>query len=477
MRTTVLLSASLGLALLLSCGAVLAGFGPTGASAQTQERPNILLVVTDDLDDRPSSISRMGNLRSLVADRGVTFSNAYVTQGLCCPSRASMLRGQYPHNTGVTDNTGDAYADFFSSGKEANTFATWVREAGYRTAYFGKYLNGYGTTRIPEGWDRWFSDIGRSKEQNFNDQGRKVYFSPSRHLFEDVLREEALEWLRSRDGAPEPFLAVLSTHAPHSPATPARRHAKLFPGADLPKPESFNEKQVGDKNGWIKRLEPLSRAQIDEMETLYRDRLRVMEGVDEMLADVLSELDAQGELDNTYVFFTSDNGYHLGEHRFHQGKETPYEEDISVPMIVSGPGVAAGVTRPQMVLNQDLAPTFAEIAGAEAPPFVDGRSFLPALGATPPPTSGWRDAFLVNSPATATGWLKDMPNNLAVRTPGYEYIDYSRGKDELYDMSRDPHQARSIHAVPPDGVLAEMRADLAGLRNCAGEACAKAEGP
>ena len=476
MRRTVLLSASLGLALLLSCGTVLAGFGPTGASAQTQERPNILLVVTDDLDDRSSSISHMGSLRSLVANRGVTFSNAYVTQGLCCPSRVSILRGQYPHNTGVTDNTNVTYADFVSSGKEADTFATWVHDAGYQTAYFGKYLNGYGTTRIPEGWDRWFSAIGRAKEQNFNDQGRKVSFDPKRHLFEDVLRDKALGWLRGRDGAPEPFLAVLSTHAPHTPATPAPRHAKLFSGADLPKPESFNEKRVGDKNGWIKRLEPLSRTQIDKMEELYRDRLRVMEGVDEMLGDVLSELDAQGELEDTYVFFTSDNGYHFGDHRFHQGKETPYQEDIAVPMIVSGPGVAVGATRPQMVLNQDLAPTFAEIAGAEAPAFVDGKSFLPALGAAPPPTSEWRDAFLVNSPATTTGWLKGMPNNLAVRTPRYEYIDYASGKDELYDMTRDPHQARSIHADPPEGVLAEMRANLAGLRNCAGEACATAEG-
>jgi arylsulfatase A-like enzyme len=202
-----------------------------------------------------------------------------------------------------------------------------------------------------------------------------------------------------------------------------------------------------------------------------------MEGVDEMLGDVLSELDAQRELDNTFAFFTSDNGYHLGQHGFQQGKETPYEEDVAVPMIVSGPGVAAGVTRPQLILNQHLAPTFAKIAGAEAPASVDGRSLLPALGATPPPTSGWRDAFLVNSPATATGWLKHMPNNLAVRTPRYEYIDYARGKDELYDLSRDPHQARNIHAEPPDGVLAEMKVRLAGLRNCAGEACATAEGP
>ena len=477
MKRTVLLLAFMGSAVLLASG-VLAGFGLTGASAQVQERPNILLVVTDDLDDRAGSIAYMGGLRSLVTDRGVTFSNAYVTQALCCPSRASSLRGQYPHNTGVDENNGADYKKFVSSGKEADTFATWVQDAGYRTAYFGKYLNGYNTERIPDGWDRWFSDMGRSKLQNFNDQGDEVYFNPRKHHFEDVLRNKSLEWLRSHEDAPEPFLAVLSTHAPHSPATPARRHAGLFSGADLPRPESFNEKQVDDKNGWIKQLEPLNRSEIGEMETLYRDRLRVMEGVDEMLRDVLSELDSQGELENTYVFFTSDNGFHFGEHRFHQGKQTSYEEDIAVPMIVSGPGVEADATRKHMVLNQDLAPTFAEIAGADTPPFVDGRSFLPVLGASPPPTSDWRDAFLANSPATtATGWLKQMPNNLAVRTPRYEYIDYARGKDELYDMTRDPHQAHSIHADPPAGVLAEMRARVAGLRNCAAEACTAAEGP
>jgi N-acetylglucosamine-6-sulfatase len=462
----------------MAAAALAAGYLSGSASAQaTDPRPNILLVVTDDLDDRADSISHMESLRSLVTNRGVTLRNAYVTQALCCPSRASMLRGQYPHNTGVTANNGE-YGDFVSSGREANTFATWVHDAGYQTAYFGKYLTGYNTTRIPEGWDRWFSDMGRSKLQNFNDQGRRVSFNPRNNLFEDVMRGKALGWLRQDRDPSLPFLAVLSTHAPHTPATPARRHAKLFPGADLPRPESFNEKKVDDKNGWIRRLEPLGRDEIGEMETLYRNRLRVMEGVDEMLEDMLLELDSQGELDNTYVFFTSDNGFHFGEHRFHQGKQTSYEEDIAVPMIVSGPGVAAGVTRQQMVLNQDLAPTFAEIAGATVPPFVDGRSFLPVLGASPPAASQWRDAFLVNSPATnATGWLKTMPNNLAVRTPRYELLDYARGTDELYDMDRDPHQAHSILGNPPNGVLPQMRATLAELRNCAGQECTTAEGP
>ena len=485
MRRILLLLAVLALTLLVASGGALADFGLTGASAQEQDqRSNILLVVTDDLDDRPGSIAHMENLRSLVAERGVTLENAFVTQSLCCPSRASMLRGQYPHNTGVTTNSVEDYREFVSSGKEANTFATWLHDAGYQTAYFGKYLNGYATTRIPKGWDRWFSDYGRSKEQRFNDQGRLVRFDPDRHLFEDVLRNKATEWLRGRDDAPAPFLAVLSTHAPHSPATPAPRHANLFSGANLPKPESFNEKRVADKNGWIRRLEPQSRGEVREMELLYRNRLRVMEGVDEMIGDVLSELDPQ-ELENTYVFFTSDNGFHFAEHRFHQGKQTSYEEDVAVPMIVSGPGVDAGATRQQMVLNQDLAATFADIANIEEylppeelPTFVDGRTFLPVLGTSPPATSEWREAFLVNTPATnATGWLKHMPNNLAVRTPRYEYIDYSRGKDELYDMERDHYQVNSILDNPPAGVLEQMKADRVDLRNCDGEECTAAEGP
>jgi N-acetylglucosamine-6-sulfatase len=243
-------------------------------------------------------------------------------------------------------------------------------------------------------------------------------------------------------------------------------------------PPSFNEKDVSDKNGWIRQRQLLSRGQIDDMEHLYRDRLRVMEGVDEMLKAVLLELQSEGELDNTYVFFTSDNGFHFGEHRFHQGKQTSYQEDIAVPMIVRGPGVTAGVARQQIVLNQDLAPTFAQIAGASTPSFVDGRSFLPVLGDNPPSDSQWRSAFLVNSPHTdVTGWMKQMPNNLAVRTQRYEYIDYARGKSELYAMLRDPYQTHSIISNPPDGMLTQLRARLGQLRDCRAAGCKKAEGP
>jgi N-acetylglucosamine-6-sulfatase len=291
-----------------------------------------------------------------------------------------------------------------------------------------------------------------------------------------VLRDKTLEWLKDRDDS-KPFLAVMSTHAPHGPAIPAPRHANLFPDADLPRPPSFNEAQVSDKNEWVRQLPPLSRVQIDAMERLYPNRLRVMEGVDEMLETVVSELRAQGELDNTYIFFTSDNGFHMGQHRLSQGKETAYEEDIAVPMIVRGPGVPADATRQQLVLNQDLAPTFADIADASVPKFVDGRSFLAVLGDSPP--DDWRTGFLVRAQATDSRqqWIPPMPTNFALRTARYEYIDYPRGKDELYDMERDPYQIDSIQASAPTDVLAQIRAQLKLLEGCGGDECRAAEGP
>ena len=464
------------LGLVMSVVVVLLAAGCEAEEHKRPQKPNIVFILADDLDDDSESIARMENLRSLVTGSGVTLNNAYVTQSLCCPSRASILRGQYPHNTGVTSNRGEDYADFVSSGREASTFATWIHDAGYQTAYFGKYLNGYDTTRIPPGWDRWFSDFGRSEDQRFNDQGTLVTFDPDKHLFEDVLRDETLEWLKGRD-ASKPFLAVVSTHAPHGPAKPAPRHANLFPDADLPKPASFNEAQVSDKNEWVRQLPPLSRAQIDAMERLYPNRLRVMEGVDEMLGAVVSELRAQGELESTYIFFSSDNGFHMGQHRLTQGKETAYEEDIAVPMIVRGPGVPEDATRRHLVLNQDLAPTFADIADAPVPDFVDGRSFLAVLGDNPP--DAWRTGFLVRAQATdyRQEGMVPMPTNLALRTARYEYIDYPSGKDELYDMDTDRYQVDSVHASAPADLLARMRAQLELLQGCAGDECRTAEGP
>src|SRR5215216_5775766 len=155
---------------------------------------------------------------------------------------------------------------------------------------------------------------------------------------------------------------------------PAPRDENDYPAISLPHPPSFDEKNVSDKPGWVSDNPPLSLEQKRYMEELYRKRLQSMLAVDDMIGELVGALHDSGELDNTYIFFTSDNGFHLGEHRLSAGKWTPYEEDIRVPLIVRGPGVPEGETLPHMVLNNDLAPTFADLAGAEPPSFVDGRS-------------------------------------------------------------------------------------------------------
>ena len=182
-----------------------------------------------------------------------------------------------------------------------------------------------------------------------------------------------------------PFFLYVATNAPHQPATPAPRDKDAYPDARLPHPPNFKEKDVSDKPDWIAGNPPLSPEQMDYMEELHRKRLQSMLAVDDMMGNLIKALKQSGELSNTYIFFTSDHGFHLGEHRLDAGKWTPYEEDIRVPLIVRGPGVAEGKTLHQMVLNQDLAPTFADIAGAKTPSFVDGRSLVPLLSDHPTP--------------------------------------------------------------------------------------------
>src|SRR5215213_2535169 len=173
----------------------------------------------------------------------------------------------------------------------------------------------------------------------------------------------------------------------------------------MPRPPSFDEDDVSDKPAWIRDNPPLDPEQIAYAEDLYRKRLQSMLAVDDMIGRLVGELRKSGELDNTYFFFTSDNGFHFGTHRLSVGKWTAYEEDIRVPLIVRGPGVPEGAKLEHLVLNNDLAPTFAELGGAEVPSFVDGRSLVPLLKHTPPSLKDWRQAFLVEA-ASELGGVK-----------------------------------------------------------------------
>jgi N-acetylglucosamine-6-sulfatase len=489
------------------------GCGPPTRVVQGPDRPNIILILTDDLDAQllEEHMEDYPNLRELAAE-GTTYKNAFVTDSLCCPSRATILRGQYAHNHGIVGNSWPRGSSkkFRVLGLEQSTVATWLQDEGYRTVLVGKYMNGYYGTRVPAGWDDWNAIAGDYLSNNVNENGRVVSYNPARHYLDDVLAEKATAYVRATTADDPPFFMWIGTKAPHAPATPAARHEDAFPGARLPRPPSFDEKDVSDKPNWVRNNSTLDQKQIAPMDDLYRNRLRSMLSVDELVGKLVDALRERGELDKTFLVFTSDNGFHLGQHRLTTGKWTAYEEDIRVPLIVRGPGVPEGRTLPHLVLNNDLAPTFADLAGAKTPSFVDGRSLEPLLSTEPTPEQ-WRRAFLVEaaasegrgplSPLADEGSIKPLltgdplpegwrraaqsrawssvdwgrPRLEAIRSAEHLYVEYENGEGELYDLREDPYQLNNQYDVADPELLRHLRGQLAALRGCSETDCRKAE--
>ena len=473
------------LASLALCGsgaAVLLAFGLVSAAAAATDsppaRPNIILILTDDEDMKVHAF--MPKTRERIEQQGAVFDNYFVTYPFCCPSRATTLRGQYSHNHQITGNVlpSGGFRKFRTMGHESSTIATWLNEAGYHTAFFGKYLNGYDPEKhgVPEGWDEWYAGSSMAHpgyDYVLNENGRIVAYGrePSDYLT-DVLARKATAVIRSAGGAEKPFFLYVAPFTPHSPATPAPRHAHLFEDAVLPRSPSFDEADVSDKPLMVRDLPRLEADQIVEMTKTYRKRLRSMQAIDDLVEDIVGALDETGQLDNTYVVYTSDNGFHQGEHRMVYGKDTPYEEDIAVPFAIRGPGVPAGMRIDAMVLNNDLAPTFAALAGVEAPTFVDGRSFVPLLV---DPWRPWRQAFLVERHALENHQLTGAANFNALRTAVWTYVEYGSGERELYNHLSDPYQVDNLFAIAPPAFLDAFSRRLAQLVNCAGGDCRRLE--
>jgi len=489
----------LALALLVS----LAAATLTANSARlSTAQPNIIFVLVDDLD--VDLIDFMPRLKSLVVEQGTMFVNFFDNVTLCCPSRASILRGQYSHNTQILTNqlpTG-GFQKFYALGYENATVATWLQSVGYRTCYLGKYLNGYPTgvlpTHVPAGWTEWYSPAAGNPYSNFNyvmnENGKLVrYGSRPEDYLTDVVARKSVDFIERAAAEGQPFFIHLALYVPHSPATPAPRHAQLFTDAQLPRPPSFNEADVSDKPSFIRNRPLLTERQIAQMQDFYRKRLQSLQAVDEMLASLIATLQATGQLEHTYIFFTSDNGFHMGEHRLNSGKQTAYEEDIRVSLIVRGPGVPAGRVLEHLTGNIDLAPTFAELGGAAIPDFVDGRSLVSLLGNAPPPLDSWRQGFLIEhwtNQSRAVGasapdgiWEPPDPMELehtqqlaipqfaAVRTKDYLYVEYVTGERELYDLNADPYQLESLHTKADPALIEALSQQLARLAACVGASC------
>jgi arylsulfatase A-like enzyme len=479
-------------------------------------RPNFLFIVTDDLDGRLGTLQYMPHLQELMTAQGLTFDDFLISTPVCCPSRSSILRGQYAHNHQVYTNADPlgGFRKFHDLQNESSTLATWLQAAGYRTALFGKYLNGYpfadDRTYIPPGWSDWYSPARGTpyKEFNYylNENGKLVgYGQGAADYMTDVLAGQVDGYLHSHASDAQPFFIYLSTYAPHGPSTPAPRHASLFPNLQVPRTPSFNEADVSDKPGALRSDPLLTGEQIATLDELYRQRVRSMQAVDEMIAHLIDTLQATGQLSNTYIFFTSDNGFHLGQHRLMAGKNRPYEEDIAVPLIIRGPGIPAGQQLADYLAgNIDIAPTIAELAGVVPPHYVDGRSLVPLWSASRPALDAWRQGFLIEdwgSDDQVSGLVQHVvlsahrldpqllePPDLdevltngqqavffAVRTARYTYVEYPDGERELYDLKQDPYELNNLAGTADPGLLAGFAAWLKTLKSCAADGCRAAE--
>lgn len=473
MGRTVRLLASVATAVLLASVVVLLTVIGSMRSASAAERPNIVFVLTDDLDSR--SMGYLDGLRNVMSQNGTTFNRAYVSDALCSPSRATILRGQYPHNHGIRGNVAPAggHDKFRNTMMDQSTVATWLDGAGYQTKFVGKYLNGYNEEYKPPGWDEWFGWLGKNGSKRVNDDGEVAQVQGHDT---DLFANESVDFIRRASTEPEPFFLSVWTRAPHQPAIPARRYADRFKGTALPRPPSFNEKDVSDKPRFIKDLPRLSVKKSSNMRRIHQKRLASMLSVEDLLEDVIATLRKTGELDDTYIFFTSDNGYHLGQHRLTQGKRTAYEEDIRVPLMVRGPGVPADRALKHQVLNNDLAPTFAQLAGVRPPSFVDGKSMVPLLDKSPPKVSNWRTGILTENWRTAgVGGSSEAPTYKALRTQSKLWVRYVNGEQELYDMRNDRYQLRSQDPRDNRRLVRGFNNRLDRLATCEGAECRAAE--
>jgi arylsulfatase A-like enzyme len=444
--------------------------------------PNIVMILVDDADRK--AFGNIPRIKAAIADQGATASNYFLNHPLCAPSRATLLRGQYEHNTGVNTNA-DAHGEFVAGDGEDSNLATWLQTGGYKTALIGKYINGYpgggGTpdTWVPPGWDSWFALFGTaydSYDYEANDNGTVVHYGTDRADYAtDVLTGKALDFLGS-DLAAGPFFMLLAPTLPHGPAVPAPEYQDDFPGVTYPRGAanpSFNEADVSDKPLYIKREARFGAPRIALIDESYRKKLQCMESIEDMVEAVVGALGSR--LENTYVIITSDNGYHMGEHRlgwgnFPGGKNMLYEEDIRVPLWIRGPGIAPGTTVTELLGNVDLAPTACQIAGVTPGLDVDGRSFLPLVQGTSIP---WRTSYLISRGGNrAFAGIRSKDDYVFAE---FDELRKDEVPGEYYNLATDPYQLTNGYNTLSSEARTALRKRVKAYRRCVGEKCRLAD--
>ncbi len=501
-------------------------FAAEQGAGQEPVRPNFVIVMSDD--QAPQMNPALRSVERLIADRGTTFENAFASFPLCCPSRASLLTGQYAHNHGTTGNNPQSGGGYGALLQKDRNLAAWLQAAGYDTAFAGKWLNGYRTPRrAPPGWDEWHGLVGAGGEglssfydyDVFEPDGSPRHFGTATADYQtDVLtREYAQPFIAEHSSDPDPFFLWVAYHPPHDglgrddaagrrcsngppasrrgvqSAIPPARYAGRFARIAAPRTPSFDERVITDKPAGVRNLPRLDRSALERIERDYRCGLAAMLALDDGVTAIVDQLRATGELDQTVLIFTADQGVLAGQHRIARGKNRPYEEAIDIPLVISGPGIAAGRRIDSPVMNGDLAPTILDLAGAGVPPELarpfDGSSLAPQLAGA---GAGADRAILIegrNKPERARRGFR-VRSYVGVRTSRYAYTEYRRAgyptataasaapigagrvtDREVYDLKLDPYELENRSR---DRAYDRTRAALAGL-TAQLERCAAAE--
>jgi N-acetylglucosamine-6-sulfatase len=488
-----------------------------GGDARAQSaKPNVIMFTTDDQTLR--DMIAMPRTTNLIGFQGTNFQRAFASFPLCCPSRVSVQTGQYAHNHHVLGNTppSGGYQRF----NDTNGLPIWLQTAGYRTIQIGKMPNGFpapnGANYVPPGWGPFLGDANPLSKGEFygylgpgssyfgfqlNENGTVKQYEQDEYQT-DVYADIAVDRIDNHvsNFPNSPLYMQVQFFAPHDPNQPATRHAGAFATAPLPIDLSFNEKDLRDKPAWVKRIRGLGGGLTTKITTRYRGRLETLLSVDEAIERIVGELQAEGALANTYLIFTSDNGFMQGQHRLHQGKFVPYEPSIQVPLLIRGPGIPPGGISKELVTNVDLTATILEMTRTAAGLTQDGRSILPF--ARDPARRTTRPILLETGPPGAIGeiasasgkgrramlskYVKNLdldrsaqiartitaPRYRAIRTRRYLLVKYGDGGRELYDLKRDRLELNNFYK---NGRYRAVRKfllkKLAKLSPCAGANC------
>jgi N-acetylglucosamine-6-sulfatase len=492
------------------------------AQLAVAKKPNILFILTDDQDLHMESVDHMPHLRNLIVDQGTTYAQHYCTVALCCPSRATLWTGRAAHNHNVT-NVAPPYGGYPKVVKEGvndNNLFLWMQQAGYNTYYVGKLWNFH----TVENYDRPFAKGFTGSDFLLDPYTYQYYNARFTHNGEkpvsyegqystDLVSERANKWLDEALQEGEPFFLTVSPIAPHSnwviepennrsyllEPRSAPRHQHMFSDYHIPRDKNFNAAVSGGVS-WVKDLQPLNDTVIAYNDHYQRQRLRALQSVDEMLEQLVKRLDDAGELDNTYIFYTTDNGYHISQHQMHPGKECGYDTDIHIPFFVRGPGIQAKAHVDAVTTHTDVSSTLLQIAGIEKQ--LDGV----AMPLTPQsPAAHQRHEHIAVEyfgPGVPEGlyggrtdlnreagqWQNYYINNTykGLRIVSDEYSLYysiwCTNETEFYDLKSDPFQTLnlfdsseaahySIASRPLEEIETRLNALIMVLKTCKDESC------